>query len=69
MSNEPTSLLRIKEVERRTGLKRSTLYKWMKRGLFPKPVPLGTSRVAWRSYDVDDWVAKRCAAAALSASS
>lgn len=38
-------ILRRPDVEARTGLSRSTIYDWMKRGEFPKPVALG----AWRS--------------------
>ena len=52
----PQKLLRRIEVEARTGLSRSTIYAWMDKGLFPKPVKLGTRLVAWRETDVDAWV-------------
>jgi prophage regulatory protein len=52
-------LLRRPEVEARTGLSRSTLYDWMKRGEFPQPVKLGTRLVAWRESDIDDWLESR----------
>lgn len=35
-------ILRRPDVEARTGLSRSTIYDWMKRGEFPPPVALGT---------------------------
>ncbi|MBF9031702.1 AlpA family phage regulatory protein [Rhodobacterales bacterium HKCCE3408] len=52
-------LLRRPEVETRTGLSRSTLYEWMKRGEFPQPVKLGVRIVAWRESDVTDWLESR----------
>jgi prophage regulatory protein len=52
-------LLRRPEVEARTGLSRSTLYEWMKRGEFPQPVKLGTRLVAWRESDIAAWLKSR----------
>ena len=52
-------LLRRPEVEARTGLSRSTLYDWMKRGDFPQPVKLGARLVAWRESDVNAWLESR----------
>ena len=52
-------LIRRPEVEARTGLSRSTLYDWMKRGDFPQPVKLGARMVAWRESDVTAWLDSR----------
>jgi prophage regulatory protein len=52
-------LLRRPEVETRTGLSRSTLYDWMKKGEFPQPVKLGTRLVAWREGDIAAWLESR----------
>lgn len=52
-------LLRRPEVEARTGLSRSTIYDWIKRGDFPQPVKLGTRLVAWRESDVAEWLENR----------
>lgn len=52
-------LLRRPEVESLTGLSRSTLYEWMKRGEFPQPVKLGTRLVAWRKSDIGEWLESR----------
>ncbi len=52
-------LIRRPEVEARTGLSRSTLYDWMKRGKFPQPVKLGERLVAWRESDVTAWLESR----------
>lgn len=56
--NQHTSLLRRPEVERRTSLKRSTIYARMKEGTFPKPVSLGRT-VAWVEAEVDAWITAR----------
>lgn len=52
-------LLRRPEVEFRTGLSRSTIYDWMKRGEFPQPVKLGARLVAWRESDIRAWLETR----------
>lgn len=52
-------LLRRPEVEARTGLSRSTIYDWMKRGQFPQPVALGARLVAWRESDIAAWLEAR----------
>jgi prophage regulatory protein len=52
-------LLRRPDVELRTGLSRSTLYEWMKRGDFPQPVKLGARVVAWRESDLTAWLESR----------
>lgn len=56
---EQQRLIRRPEVEARTGLSRSTLYDWMKRGEFPQPVKLGARLVAWRESDIAAWLESR----------
>ena len=55
-SNLSIRILRRPEVEARTGLSRSTLYAWMKEGLFPLPVKLGSRLVGWKDIDVQAWI-------------
>lgn len=52
-------LIRMKEVMDRTGLAKSTIYDWMKQGVFPQPVPLGGITVAWLESDIDAWIEER----------
>jgi prophage regulatory protein len=52
-------ILRRPDVEARTGLSRSTIYDWMKRGEFPQPVALGARLVGWRESDIEAWMAAR----------
>ncbi len=53
------AILRRKQVEIRTGLSRSTIYQYIKDGVFPKPVPLGPRAVGWIESDVSEWIATR----------
>ena len=51
-----TRLIRLPEVKHRVGLGRSTIYRWMSEGKFPKPVQLGGYAVAWGEEDIIAWV-------------
>ena len=51
-----TRLIRLKEVQHRVGLGRSTIYRWMAEGEFPQPVPLGGHAVAWVESEVEAWI-------------
>ncbi len=53
------AILRRPEVERITGLSRSTLYAMMADGSFPKPVKLGKRAVGWREVDIAVWLESR----------
>ncbi len=56
-----TRLLHLKEVLSRTSLSRTTIYRLMGLGQFPKSVALG-SRVAWVESEVQEWIDARIAA-------
>ncbi len=49
-------LYRRPEVESRTGLKKSEIYRRVARGDFPRPLKLGRRYTAWVADDVDAWV-------------
>ncbi len=53
-------ILRRDAVERMTGLSRSTIYDWIAKGAFPKPIKLGVRAVGWRERDIQFWLALRC---------
>ena len=53
------AILRRKQVQIRTGLSRSTIYQYIKDGVFPKPVALGPRAVGWLESDVSEWIAER----------
>lgn len=59
---KPERLLRIREVQNRVPLGRTTIYGKIARGEFPRPVSLGGNAVAWRESDIQFWILKRCEA-------
>lgn len=52
-------IIRLKAVINSTGLGRSTIYKHIAEGIFPKPVPLGDRCVGWVESEVHDWILAR----------
>ena len=55
---EGNQMLSRREVERLTGLSRSTLYRHMRAGLFPEPLKVGPRAVRWPAAEVTDWLLK-----------
>ncbi|MDE2982296.1 MAG: AlpA family phage regulatory protein [Gemmatimonadota bacterium] len=53
-----TRFLRISEVQARTSLGRSTIYRWSAEGRFPAPVMLGGRVARWVEAEVDEWARK-----------
>jgi prophage regulatory protein len=45
-------IMRLPEVEAATGEKRSTIYKRLSRGEFPKPVKLGMKSIGWVEEEI-----------------
>ena len=54
-----TTFLRLPQVIRKTGLKRSSIYAAMQAGTFPVQIPLGERAVGWKESDVDQWIEDR----------
>lgn len=62
MENPSTTgerLLRLPEVEARTGLKKSAIYAAMKAGTFPEAIKLGPRAAAWPLSLIEAWIAER----------
>ena len=55
-------LLRRRQVEEITGMSRSSIYKMMQNGEFPRPVKIGPTAVRWRASDIRAWVESRAVA-------
>lgn len=55
-------VLRLPAVIDRVGLGRASIYAYMERGDFPRPIKIGDRAVAWRESDVNAWLASREAA-------
>jgi prophage regulatory protein len=52
-------ILRLKDVIEKTGLARSTIYKYVSAGTFPEPIPLGGRSVGWVQVEVHGWITER----------
>jgi prophage regulatory protein len=60
------TILRMKQVQARTGLSRSAIYRRLRRDpkypdsydpTFPRPVSLGAKAVGWIESELDAWLA------------
>ena len=52
-------IIRLKEVIYSTGLARSTIYRYIGEGTFPKSVSLGDRCVGWVDAEVQEWILAR----------
>ena len=63
MSSQPQTptgrLLRRPEVERETGLSRTSIYRQMAEGTFPRPRRIAPRTVAWPAAAIEAWKAAR----------
>src|SRR5215211_6702231 len=58
-----TTILRLGEVKRRTGLSTSDIYRGQTARTFPQRVALGARGVGWLEHEVDAWIEQKIAAA------
>jgi prophage regulatory protein len=56
MDSTPDRILRIRTVLDRTGLSRSTLYRKIQEGRFPKQISISTRCAGWRESAVNEWL-------------
>lgn len=56
---ESDRLLRLPEVQRLTGLRRSAIYEQMQRGIFPRSVKAGPRAATWSEAAVQAWISDR----------
>lgn len=63
--NSSDRVLRLKQVQEKTGLGRSTIYDRLNPrsarfdNSFPRPFKIGLSAVGWLESGIDEWIAKR----------
>ncbi len=53
------SLLPVRVVEGRVGLKKSSIYAGVKDGTFPAPIALSSKKNVWRSDQIQTWINER----------
>ncbi|MBE8597651.1 helix-turn-helix transcriptional regulator [Xenorhabdus sp. BG5] len=56
-----TSLIRLSEVQRRTGYSKTWIYKLISDGAFPQQVKIGSRSVAFIEAEIDNWIAQHIA--------
>ncbi len=56
------SLMRLRDVEAKTALRKSKIYQMVKDGEFPAPIALTAKSKAWIGSEVSSWVRDRIAA-------
>jgi prophage regulatory protein len=56
MNANPDRIVRIKTVLNRTGLSRSTMYRKIKEGTFPRQVPISINGAGWRESAINLWI-------------
>lgn len=61
------SILRRPDVERRTGLSRSTIYLKVAQGVFPEPIKLGPRAIGWVATEIDEWLQQQVASSRIPA--
>lgn len=52
----------LKRVRRRVGLSRSSIYRLIASGKFPRPAKLSERAIAWDSREIDAWIQARISA-------
>ena len=58
-----TQFIRLPQVKEITSLSKSSIYRLMEDGDFPKQVVLGARSVVWVKSQVEDWCAEKVASA------
>lgn len=53
------SILRVKDVIKKTGIQRTNLYRQVKAKTFPAPISLGAKAIGWIESEVDTWIESR----------
>lgn len=56
MSETPDRILRLRAVLERTGLSRSTMYRKMQNGSFPKNIQISDRCIGWRQSAIENWL-------------
>lgn len=59
MSQASQSLIRITEVQRRTGFGKAWIYRLMSQGKFPASVKIGSRSIAFVESEIDEWINQR----------
>ncbi len=56
MSEKSISILRMPEIQRRTGLSPARIYELIALEMFPMQVRLGKRSVGWAEHEIEAWL-------------
>lgn len=60
INNDNDRLLRIQQVKAITGISKTTIYKLIGQGKFPKAIHVSGSRISsWSSSELDEWITEQ----------
>ena len=57
-----TQFLRLNHLKELLGVSGSSIWAWVKKGKFPKPIKLAENTTAWNAADVEAWSQSRISA-------
>ena len=57
----PNTLIRLPEVQRRTGYSKAWIYRLMSQSRFPKKIKIGSRAIAFIESEIDEWINHRIA--------
>lgn len=59
---QSTRFLRLPEVKQLTGLSKSSIYRLMAEGAFPRQIGIGARLVVWSEQHIHQWMQEQMAA-------
>jgi len=57
--NAVSAFWRLRRVREETSLSKSTIYRLVNEGAFPRPIKVGEAATAWLEHEVRQWMAGR----------
>lgn len=58
MNKNCSTLIRLPEVIKRTGVSRTTIYRLISKKSFPSPIKISEKTIAFVESEVNDWIEK-----------
>ncbi|NND82508.1 MAG: AlpA family phage regulatory protein [Gammaproteobacteria bacterium] len=56
-----SSIIRLKDAVKKTGISRSSIYLYCKAGTFPQPIKLGERSIGFVESEIEEWIEERIA--------
>lgn len=54
-----SDFIKLMELANICGVHRTTVYRWIARGVMPTPIKLGINTTAWNRFVILDWLQNR----------